>query len=207
MLLNILEYFGRFQIFIFSWFMMFLTSLWLILIGCSILLGSFQRGGNLKDLSNLGFGTISGTQTLESDLFTLQLRWLCKVPSGDIWDIYSAAQNTYPQPRKSLQHVLWNYTSQWKRSATTPNPAWPCNTALPNGTLAIRCSISYLQKASFGSTSQWKRWWQTLQQSLCPWTSFYHRWSSSTQWHRTHCSTMFPSYQHDLATQRFPMER
>ena len=113
----------------------------------------------------------------------------------------------YPQPRKSLQHVLWNYTSQWKRSATTPNPAWPCNTALPNGTLAIRCSFSYLQKASFGSTSQWKRWWQTLQQSLCPWTSFYHRWSSSTQWHRTHCSTMFPSYQHDLATQRFPMER
>lgn len=48
---------------------MFLTSLWLILIGCSILLGSFQRGGNLKDLSNLSFGTISGTQTLESDLF------------------------------------------------------------------------------------------------------------------------------------------
>ena len=81
----------------------------------------------------------------------------------------------YPQPRKSLQHVLWNYTSRWKRSATTPNPAWPCNTALPNGTLAIRCSFSYLRKASFGSTSQWKRWWQTLQQSLCPWTSFYHR--------------------------------
>ena len=114
---------------------------------------------------------------------------------------------SYPQPRKSLQHVLWNYTSQWKRSATTPNPAWPCNTALPNGTLAIRCTFSYLQRACFGSTSHWKRWWQTLQQSLCPWTSFYHRWSSSTQWHRTHCSTMFPSYQHDLATQRFPMER
>ena len=107
----------------------------------------------------------------------------------------------YPQPRKSLQHVLWNYTSQWKRSATTPNPAWPCNTALPNGTLAIRCLFSYLQRASFSSTSQWKRWWQTLQQSLCPWTWFYHRWSSSTQWHRTDCSTMFPSYQHDLATQ------
>ena len=69
MLLNILEYFGRFQIFIFSRFMMFLTSLWLILIGCSILLGSFQREGNLKDLSNLGFGTISETRTLESDLF------------------------------------------------------------------------------------------------------------------------------------------
>ena len=94
----------------------------------------------------------------------------------------------YPQPRKSLQHVLWNYTSQWKRSATTPNPAWPCNTALPNGTLAIRCTFSYLQRACFGSTSHWKRWWQTLQQRLCPWTSFYHRWSSSTQWHRTHCS-------------------
>ena len=85
--------------------------------------------------------------------------------------------------------------------------AWPCNTALPNGTLAIRCTFSYLRRASFGSTSQWKRWRQTLQQSLCPWTSFYHRWSSSTQWHGTHCSTMFPSYQHDLATQRFPMER
>ena len=76
--------------------------------------------------------------------------------------------------------------------------AWPCNTALPNGTLAIRRSFSYLQRASFGSTSQWKRWWQTLQQSLCPWTSFYHRWSSSTQWHGTHCGTMFPSYQHAL---------
>ena len=73
--------------------------------------------------------------------------------------------------------------------------AWPCNTPLPNGTLAIRCTFSYLQRASFGSTSHWKRWRQTLQQSLCPWTSFCHRWSSSTQWHRTHCSTMFPSYQ------------
>ena len=48
------------------------------------------------------------------------------------------------------------------------------------------------------STSHWKRWWQTLQQCLCHWISFYHRWSSSTQWHRTHCSRMFPSYQHDL---------
>ena len=61
--------------------------------------------------------------------------------------------------------------------------AWPCNTALPNGTLAIRRTFSYLQRASFGSTSPWKRWRQALQQSLCPWTSFYHRWSSSTQWH------------------------
>ena len=29
----------------------------------------------------------------------------------------------YPQPRKSLQHVLWNHTPHCKRSATTPNPA------------------------------------------------------------------------------------
>ena len=43
------------------------------------------------------------------------------------------------------------------------------------------------------STSQWKCWWQTLQQCLCHWTSFYHLWSSSTQWHRTNCSRMFPS--------------
>ena len=123
----------------------------------------------------------------------LPLIWACKHKIG-------------PQPRKSLQHVLWNHTSQWKRSATTPNPAWPCNAALPNGTLAIRCTFSYLQRA-FGSTSQWKRWWQTLQQSLCPWPSFCHRWSSSTQWHRTHCRIMFSSNQHDLARHNSPMER
>ena len=100
--------------------------------------------------------------------------------------------NHVPPTAKVLATCPVDYTSQWKRSATTPNPAWPCNTALPTGTLAIRCTFSYLQRASFGSTSPWKRWRQTLQQSLCPWTSFYHCWSSSTQWHRTHCSTMFP---------------
>ncbi len=61
----------------------------------------------------------------------------------------------YPRPRKSLQHVMWNHTSQYKRSATTPNPAWPCNTALPNVNAAVKCTFFYLQKTYFCSTSQW----------------------------------------------------
>ena len=56
------------------------------------------------------------------------------------------------------------------------------DTSLPNGTLAIRCAYSFLQRAYLRSTSQWKRWWQTLQQCLCHWISFYHRWSSSTHY-------------------------
>ena len=61
----------------------------------------------------------------------------------------------YPQPRKSLQHVLWNHTSQCKRSATTPNRAWHCNTALPNVNAAVRRTFSHRQRAYFRSTSQW----------------------------------------------------
>ena len=130
------------------------------------------------------------------------------VDGSEIWRSPVGMVNIHlPPTAKVLATCPVDYTSQWKRSATTPNPAWPCNTALPTGTLAIRRTFSYLQRASFGSTSPWKRWRQALQQSLCPWTSFYHCWSSSTQWHRTHCSRMFLSYQHDLATQRFPLER
>ena len=47
--------------------------------------------------------------------------------------------DSYPQPRKSLQHVLWNHTSQRKRSTMTPNPAWPCNTVLFLST--VRCRL------------------------------------------------------------------
>ena len=74
-----------------------------------------------------------------------------------------------------------------------PTRHGPCNTALPTGTLAIKRTFSYLQRASFGSTSPWKT--LTANTAAKPVSLnfvFITAGSSSTQWHRTHCSTMFP---------------
>lgn len=112
-----------FQIFIFSWLMMFLTSLWLILIGCSIPLAWFlpKKGRQLENpfqswlwdhLRNTDpwIWSVHPQQIFHNigiSNNTLQLRWLCKASSGDIWDIYSAAQNTYPALHYQGSLAFW----------------------------------------------------------------------------------------------------